>query len=78
MYDSFECGYFSCRSPLLEPYYTETNGKPDVYPCVPRAVLQAYIDKMGGIVGYVSNYRTGEVTPIPLTHQEAAIYALTG
>jgi hypothetical protein len=74
MYDSFECGFPTCTDSIIEPY-----GDGDgVYSRVPRAVLQAYIDKLGGIVGYVSNYHTGDFSPIPLTHQEATMYALKG
>lgn len=74
MYDSFECGFPTRRDQIIEPY-SDGGG---VYLRVPRAVLQAYIDKMGGIVGYISNYRTGDFSPIPLTHQEATMYALKG
>lgn len=79
-YSSFEVG-FPCTAHnagmMLSPWADEdTDGPTGIYNKVPVDVLQRYVDYLGGIRGYISNYRERTVQPLHLTEQDISYYSL--
>jgi len=79
-YSSFEVG-FPCTAhhagKILEPWADEdTNGPTGIYINVPVAAVQEYVDYLGGIQGYLSNYKENTIAPLHLTEQDISYYSL--
>ncbi|MAI07973.1 MAG: hypothetical protein CMF61_03350 [Magnetococcales bacterium] len=79
-YSSFEVG-FPCTAhradEILEPWADEdAEGPSGIYINVPVAAVQEYVDYLGGITGYLSNYKENTIEPLHLTEQDITYYSL--